>query len=322
MGYALAALARPFLALATAPWQVLVIRNIDRVGKGIRTSPRDKLLASSTDPSRLAEAFSFHRGMDNAGAALGPLVATGLLLLWPGDLRRVFLFAAVPGALAVLALFAVREAPTVQTVPSVASVPAARSRIPPVLLAAIALFTLGNSTDALLLLRAQTIGVPTTQLPVLWALLNVVRSLLSWPMGRAADKFGRRRALMAGWLWYAACYAGFALARERWQIWALFAAYGLVAALTEGTERALIASAVPVETRGRALGVYNLVSGAGLLAASVLAGQVWDRVSPAAALLLGAGLALAAAGVLGVRAGPTSAGTRGRGREGHPFPAR
>jgi MFS family permease len=311
LGYALAALARPFLAVAKAPWQVLVIRNIDRVGKGIRTSPRDKLLASSTDPSRLAEAFSFHRGMDNAGAALGPLVATGLLLLWPGDLRRVFLFAAVPGALAVLALFAVREVPTGQTAPSAPSVPSARSKIPPVLLAAIALFTLGNSTDALLVLRAQTIGVPTTQLPVLWALLNVVRSVLSWPMGRAADKFGRRRALVAGWLWYAACYAGFALARERWQMWALFAAYGLVAALTEGTERALIASAVPVETRGRALGVYNLVSGAGLLAASVLAGQVWDRVSPAAALLLGAGLALAAAGVLGAtprpagQAGPT-----------------
>jgi MFS family permease len=207
----------------------------------------------------------------------------------------VFLFAAVPGALAVLALFAVRETPAAPTAPSAPSVPSARSRIPPVLLAAIALFTLGNSTDALLVLRAQTIGVPTAQLPVLWALLNVVRSLLSWPMGRAADKFGRRRALVAGWLWYAACYAGFALARERWQMWALFAAYGLVAALTEGT--------------GRALGVYNLVSGAGLLAASLLAGQVWDRVSPAAALLLGAGLALAAAGVLG--ATPRPAGQAG-----------
>jgi MFS family permease len=123
-------------------------------------------------------------------------------------------------------------------------------------------------------------------------------------MGRAADLLGRRGALISGWVWYAVCYAGFALADARWQMWALFAAYGLVAALSEGTERALIASAVPVETRGRALGLYNLVSGAGLLAASVLAGQVWDRASPAAALLLGAVLALAAAGVLGATPQP------------------
>ena len=308
-GYALAALARPFLAVARMPWQVLLIRNVDRVGKGIRTSPRDKLLASSTEPSRLAEAFSFHRGMDNAGAALGPLLATGLLLLWPGELRRVFLLAAVPGALAVLALFAVREEPT-SGVPAAGPVQSGPARIPPGLLAAIGLFTLGNSTDALLILRAHTVGVPTPQLPLLWALLNVTRALLSWPMGRAADMLGRRGALISGWAWYAVCYAGFALADARWQMWALFAAYGLVAALTEGTERALIASAVPVETRGRALGVYNLVSGVGLLAASVLAGQVWDRASPAAALLLGAVLALAAAGVLG--ATPRPAGQAGR----------
>src|SRR6267143_1310654 len=240
-GYAIAVLARPFLAIARAPWQVLVIRSLDRVGKGIRTSPRDKLLAASVPAGESAD---------------------------------------VP-----------RDAP-------------AGGRVPLPLLCAIALFTLGNSTDALLILRAQMLGVPTVQLPLLWALLHLVRTLFSWPAGRAADKLGRRRTLLAGWLWYGICYGGFALARAPWHAWMLFGAYGLVAALTEGTERALIADAVPAGGRGRALGLYNLISGAGLLAASVLAGEVWQRVSPAAALLLGAGLAVAASAVLAAGAGP------------------
>ena len=301
-GYALAALARPFLALARAPWQVLLVRNVDRVGKGLRTSPRDKLLASSAEPARLAEAFAFHRGMDHAGAALGPLLAAALLLLWPGDLRRIFLLAALPGALAVGVLFAVREEQASGVRPQASGKkPEAsleRARVPRGLLVAIGVFTLGNSTDALLLLRAQALGVSTPALPLLWALLHAVRSILSWPLGRAADRLGRRGALAAGWLWYAACYAGFAAARTPLQIWILFAAYGLVAGLTEGSERALIASAVPGEERGRALGVYNLVSGLGLLFASVLAGLVWERGSPQAALLLGAALAFVAAVVL------------------------
>ncbi|OLC77121.1 MAG: hypothetical protein AUH83_05100 [Deltaproteobacteria bacterium 13_1_40CM_4_68_19] len=296
IGYALAALARPFLAASQKPWHVLAVRNVDRVGKGIRTSPRDKLLAASAPRERLAEAYSFQRGMDHAGAAIGPFVAAGLLLVWPEQIRRVFLFAAIPGALAVFALLAVRETGR-KTTPS-ETAGQAKGGVPKRLLAAIALFTLGNSTDALLLLRAQSIGVPTGRLPLLWASLHLVRALLSWPMGRIADRLGRQRALVAGWLWYALCYAGFAFARAPAHAWTLFAAYGLVAALTEGTERALVADAAAPETRGHALGVYNLVTGAGLLAASVLAGQVWEHVSPAAALLLGSALAFAASVLL------------------------
>ena len=296
IGYALAALARPFLAASQKPWHVLAVRNVDRVGKGIRTSPRDKLLAASAPRERLAEAYAFQRGMDHAGAAIGPFVAAGLLLVWPEQIRRVFLFAAIPGALAVFALLAVRETGG-KTTPS-ETAGQAKGGIPKRLLAAIALFTLGNSTDALLLLRAETIGVPTGRLPLLWASLHLVRALLSWPMGRIADRLGRKRALVAGWLWYGLCYAGFAFARAPAHAWTLFAAYGLVAALTEGTERALVADAAAPETRGHALGVYNLVTGAGLLAASVLAGQVWEHVSPAAALLLGSALAFAASALL------------------------
>jgi MFS family permease len=281
------------------------------VGKGIRTSPRDKLLAASAEPERLAEAYSFHRGMDHLGAAVGPLVAAALLLVWPGQLRLVFALAAVPGALAVALLFAVREAPTATPIPTSSSTSTSTStsndtlaRRPPAgLLASIFLFTLGNSTDALLLLRAQGLGVPTALLPVLWTELHVVRAATSWPLGRLADRLGRSASLAAGWGLYAVCYLGFAVAADPWQVWALFAAYGLVAGLTEGTERALVASSVPRDRRGRALGLYNLVSGFGLLIASVLAGELWDHVSPGAALGLGAALAAAAAVLLLARPG-------------------
>jgi MFS family permease len=178
-----------------------------------------------------------------------------------------------------------------------------QSRVPPRLLGSIFVFTLGNSTDALLLLRAHGLGVGTAFLPALWTVLHVVRAATSWQLGRLADRLGRRAALAAGWAWYAVCYLGFALASAPWHAWALFAAYGLVAGLTEGTERALVASSVPQSNRGRALGLYNLVSGFGLLVASVVAGEVWDHVSPAAALGLGAALAAAAALLLLARPG-------------------
>jgi MFS family permease len=303
-GYVVAGAVRPLLAFAAAPWQVLALRCSDRVGKGLRTAPRDKLLAASAPAGRLAEAFSFHRGMDHLGAALGPLCATGLLAIWPGQLRRVFLIAAVPGALAVLAILFVREqargdgaalrageAAGVRAA-SRGPVGAEGGRVPWSLIAAIGLFALGNSSDALLLLRAADLGIPVAHLPLLWTLLHVVRAGASWPLGRLADRTGRRGALGAGWLWYSLCYLGFACANRAWQGWALFAAYGLVAALTEGSERALVAAAVPEARRGTALGAYYLVTGAGLLVASVLAGVLWERVSPAAAL--GAGALLAA----------------------------
>ena len=307
LGYGIAAAVRPLLALAAAPWQVLALRCTDRVGKGIRSTPRDKLLSQAAPDGGLAEVFAFHRGMDHLGAALGPLGAVALLAAFPGDLRRVFLVASVPGVLAVLVLLLVRERPPAATPPPPPVSPSAAAAasaspplagLPPRLLFSIGLFTLGNSTDALLLLRAQTLGVPAVQLPLLWTLLHLVRAGLSWPLGRAADRLGRTGALIAGWAWYALCYAGFAAASEAWQAWALFAAYGLVAGLTEGSERALVAAAVPAERRGRALGLYNLVSGVGLLIASVLAGVLWDRASPAAALGAGALLAAIAAAVL------------------------
>jgi MFS family permease len=240
--------------------------------------------------------------MDHLGAAVGPLCASGLLLLWPGRFRLIFALAAIPGALAVLALFSVREQEQPPAAPSPDAHPAepasAEGRHPTGLLTAIALFTLGNSADSLLLLRAQALGVSTTLLPILWVVLHAVRAGTSWPLGRLADQLGRRGSLVTGWLWYAICYAGFAFARKPEHAWILFAAYGLVAGLTEGSERALVAEAAPPGKRGSALGLYNLVSGIGLLIASVLAGTVWERVSAPAALGLGATLAVLAAATL------------------------
>src|SRR5437867_3551363 len=218
---------------------------------------------------------------------------------WADRVRRLLPLAVVGYALAasVRPFLAVAQAP-VRREPG----GDAPGRVPGRLLTAIGVFTVGNSTDALLLLRAESLGVPTVQLPLLWAALHVVRALASWPLGRVADQLGRERTLIVGWLWYAACYAGFAAARVPAHFWILFAAYGLVAALTEGTERAMVADAVPPETRGLALGIYNLVTGVGLVAASVLAGQIWERASPTAALLFGAFLAFGASAVL--RFGP------------------
>ena len=304
-GYGLSAAVRPILALAMVPWHVFAIRCADRVGKGVRTSPRDKLLASSAPAERLAEAYSFHRGMDHLGAAVGPLLAAGLLLLWPGRVRLVFALAAIPGALALVALLPVRERATRKVAGEETNAGAARP--PWAVLAPVVLFTLGNSTDALLLLRAQQLGIGIALVPLLWALLHVVRATSSWPLGRLADRLGRRASLAAGWIVYAACYAGLAQASAPWHGWALFAAYGIVAGLTEGSERALVASSVPEAARGGVLGLYNLLSGIGLLLASLLAGYLWDAFSARAALLTGALFAaLAAAALVGPRPPPSA----------------
>jgi MFS family permease len=162
----------------------------------------------------------------------------------------------------------------------------------------VVLFTLGNSTDALLLLRAQQLGVRIALLPILWAVLHVVRATSSWPLGRLADRLGRKGSLAAGWMLYAACYAAFAQASAPWHAWALFTAYGFVAGPTEGSERALVASSVPERARGGVLGLYNLLSGVGLLFASLLAGFVWERYSASAALFIGALFAALAAAAL------------------------
>ena len=300
-GYAIASLMRPLVAIAQSASQVLIIRVADRVGKGIRNAPRDALLADSVHPSIRGRAFGVHRTGDHIGGVLGPLIAFVLLSRHIAELRTVFWLAAIPGLLSVVVVILfVRE------VPRPAAEPARAANAPLDLtqplgatfwrvLTVIFLFTLGNSTDAFLLLRANQLGVPVALAPVLWAALHVVKSASSVPGGALSDRIGRRPTLIAGWLLYAAVYLGFARAGVAWQAWALFGAYGIFFGLTEGSERALIADLVGPVRRGTAFGWYNLAIGLGALPASILFGYVWDHAGAPTAFVMGASLAAAAA---------------------------
>lgn len=303
-GYTIASLVRPLVAIAQSGSQVLMIRLVDRVGKGIRGAPRDALLAASAPAAERGRVFGFHRAADHAGAVVGPLIALLCLSGLGMAVRDVFWVAAVPGALAVIVAFVfVKEtraerAPPSQVPSSVASGPAMTDPLPRrfwTTLAPIGLFTLGNSTDAFLLLRASQLGVPTVLVPLLWVALHVVKSAASVPGGALSDRIGRRPLIVAGWLLYAAVYAGFAVAAQAWHAWVLFAVYGVVFGLTEGTEKALVADVVPTERRGTAFGWYHGVVGLAALPASVVFGTVWDVWSSGAAFLMGATLAIAAA---------------------------
>ncbi|MBA4072066.1 MAG: MFS transporter [Gemmatimonas sp.] len=328
-GYAIAAVLRPLVAVAGAAWQVLAIRVGDRVGKGIRGAPRDAMVADAVAANERGRAFGAQRAADHAGAFVGPLIAFALLQ-WVGvSVRTVFLLAAIPGAIAVLvAVFGVWEAdgrrqrvdgsrvPEVAasrasggggSAPPSSSLPTATAVAPLGgsfwrYLAVLVLFTLGNSTDAFLLLKASELGVTAALLPILWAALHVVKSATSIPAGAWSDRVGRRTMIATGWLWYALVYLGFAVATETWHAWALFLAYGLFFGLTEGVERALVADLVPATRRGVAFGWYNGVIGAAVLPASVAFGLMWDWKGSGFAFLVGAASAcLAAVGLVLVR---------------------
>lgn len=332
-GYLLASALRPLMGVAQGAGHVFAIRIGDRMGKGIRTAPRDALLADSVAPSQRGAAFGFHRAADHLGAVIGPLVAFALMAWAGASLRAVFLLAAIPAALAMVVLVGmvhedarlVGEAAGAPTVDEGDAGVAARSaeeigtvraktitsRVRPrdnvvmggaplggrftAYLAVLFLFTLGNSTDAFLLLRARSLGVETVMLPVLWAALHVVKAAASTPAGALSDRIGRRSLIIAGWLVYAATYVGFALADGVWAAWLLFLAYGIFFGLTEGVEKALVADLVPASARGRAFGLYNVAIGLGALPASLLFGAVWDAWGAPAAFLLGAALAALAA---------------------------
>jgi len=312
-GYALAALARPLIAAAQSATQVLAIRLTDRVGKGVRNSPRDALIAESVDPSIRGRAFGFHRAADHLGGVVGPLVAFALIQWLAVDIRTVFWLALIPGIFAVVTVVAfVRETSHagVQGSPlarsasaeNAVSPAAAENSVPGPMprsfwayLTVLLIFTLGNSTDAFLLLRANQLGVPIALAPILWASLHVVKTATSTHGGALSDRIGRVPTLIAGWTIYALVYLGFAFASQQWHAWALFIGYGLFFALTEGAERALVADVVPAARGGTAFGWFHLTVGLGALPASILFGLVWDRAGAHAAFLMGAALAAVAA---------------------------
>ncbi len=306
-GYTLAGIARPLIGLAHAWPVVLVLRFLDRVGKGLRTSPRDALLADVSEKDRRGEAYGFHRAMDHAGAVVGPLVAAALLQFAGVSLRHVFLLAAIPAAVVVVILLAAVREPGGAALVAPEGAPGGEGpslrglgRDFRVLLAAVLIFTLGNSTDAFLLLRLSDAGVPAAWVAVLWSAHHVVKMLSAYAGGRLSDRGGRKGFVLAGWIVYAAIYLSFALVDSPWGLVGLFLAYGIYFGLTEPVERAWVADLVPANLRGSAFGFYNGAVGLSALPASLLFGFLWQEFGPPAAFATGAALAAVAAGVLGL----------------------
>ena len=295
-GYSLAAVTRPLIGVIVAPWQLFAVRIGDRIGKGVRTSPRDALIADSTDPSMRGRAFGFHRAMDHLGAAIGPVLAAGFLWLWPGDLRTLFLLSVVPGLLVVaLLVFALREpAPTGPPKERLHLTLKPFDRNFRLYLVALVVFTLGNSSDAFLLVRVAELGVPVVVLPLLWSAFHVAKSGSNLFLGRAVDRFGPRPFLFLGWFLYAGVYLAFALATEAWEAWALFLGYALFYGLTEPAEKKLVADLVGGERKGLAYGWYNFAIGIATLPASLIFGALYQVYGALAAFGWGAALALLA----------------------------
>lgn len=311
-GYAISSATRPLIALAQAWPHVLAVRVLDRVGKGIRSAPRDALLADNATPETRGRIFGFHRAMDHTGAIIGPVLATLFLLAFPDRYRTLFGLAIVPGAIAVALLLLIKEDRPAPAQPqqvasgmpreSGAAFRAASSAAPHVPLprdltrffVILAVFTLGNSTDAFLLLRLTDVMGSAAYVPLLWAALHVVKASSSVVGGAWSDRVGRRGVIALGWTVYAAIYLGFATITSLWPLVICFLTYGLYFGLTEGTEKALIADLVPRERRGFAFGLYNAVVGIGALAASLLFGAIASVWGSPAAFATGAVLALVA----------------------------
>ena len=301
VGYVLSSAVRPLIAFAQTWLQVFAVRFVDRVGKGIRGAPRDAMLASFATSSTRGQVYGFHRAMDHAGAVVGPLLATAFLFFYPGEYRTLFALAIIPGAIAVLLIFFVREDPNPNSLNPKSPDPQSLNPQSPDLpraftsfMVVMSVFTLGNSTDAFLLLKLTEAAGSATYVPLMWAALHVVKSGMSVTGGRWSDRVGRRKVIAAGWLVYAAVYAGFAVATSLPVLLAWFLVYGLYFGLTEGTEKALVADLAPASRRGHAFGVFTAVQGLGSLAASVLFGVLYTTAGPGVAFGVGAGLALLA----------------------------
>jgi MFS family permease len=295
-GYACAAISRPVIGVASAVWQVLLVRFADRFGKGIRAAPRDAMIADSTVASARGRAFGYTRAMDHLGAAVGPAMAFVFLSLWPGQMRTLFLLTAVPGiAVVVLVLFGLREQPIAATAAKEFRFTLAPFDRPfRMYLLALIVFTLGNSSDAFLLLRLKELGLSVELLPLAWGAFHVVKSAGSLLAGRAVDRLGPRPLILAGWIIYAAIYLGFSWSTDVVQGGACFLIYGVFYALTEPAERTLVANLVGPEGQGLAFGWFNFAVGIAALPASLIFGGIYQAYGPQAAFTWGAAVALVA----------------------------
>lgn len=296
LGYGISTVSRPVIANAATWFEVLAARFVDRTGKGIRTAPRDAIIADSTDNSRLGRAFGFHRFMDTVGAVIGPALAFMLLSVYTGNLRLVFYVSTIPAAIAVIviALFIKEKAHRREL-----------ARMPRLsfesfngpfrhYIGVIAIFSLGNFADAFIILRAQNLGVAKEHITIIYLVFNIIYAVSSIPLGLLADKIGLKIMLLAGFLYYSLLYAGFAFATANLHIWFLFPLYGVYKGMSDGMQRAYLAALAPPERRATAFGVYHTAVGVMLLPASIIAGFLWDKYGPLETFLYGGVMSLIA----------------------------
>ena len=299
VGYAFTTVLSPLFAVVTSPLQVLLIRFTERVGKGIRTAPRDSLVAGSSEDCSKGKNFGFHKAMDNSGAIIGPLLAFGVLALFPGEYRKVFLIAGLPAILGLLSLILfVKEAKkckeellgklTFRDFP----------RKYYFFLAIVFIFTLGNSTDALLLVKASDVGIADTFIPIIYMIFNSVSVLFAVPAGMLSDKIGRERLIIFGYLLYSIIYFFFGRTGSPGSVVFLFALYGLYSAATDGIQKALVSDLIAKKVKGTGLGIYSFLVGITLLPASLIAGLLYDRINNRAPFYFGSAMAFTAAVLL------------------------
>jgi MFS family permease len=305
-GYGFSTFVKPFMYLASTWGAILGVRLGDRIGKGLRSSSRDALIADSVAYHERGKGFGFHRAMDTAGATLGLAIGALIIYLVQGggielELKTyqwLVIIGVIPAVLGVIVLLLfVREKKKPQNTQAafpLSEITKGFEKRFWLFIIIIAIFTLGNSSDFFLILRAQKIETPLIQVMLMLVLFNAVYAFVSTPMGILSDRIGRRRVITFGWLIYSLVYFGFALATDIWQIWLLFAAYGLYYGIVEGAAKAFIADLVPADRRGTAYGLYQGTVGIMLFFASVIAGWMWDAISPSATFYFGAGLALLA----------------------------
>ncbi len=302
LGYFLSLIARPLLALTTAGTGVLVLRFLDGVGKGVKDSPKDALIADSTTITSRGKSFGVVRALDTLGSVVGPLLLFLLLyLLRTNNLKYhyIFFLAALPlvftlGILTLLVKERPFSVPHSQLTPDALKLPTSFY----IFLGITVIFSLGNSSDTFLILRAQNVGVSLLAIPLVYALFNFLYASASIPLGSLSDRIGREKVILLGWLAYALAYLGFGLAHASYQIWLLFAFYGIYYATTEGVAKAFVADLTPPEYRGRAYGIYNTVIGLVALPASILAGFLWDQYHPATPFFFSSVMALIATALL------------------------
>lgn len=300
LGYGLSMISKPLLAFAQSSWHVLAVRFFDRFGKGVRQAPRDALIAESSDPAILGYSYGFHKTMDTIGATLGPLLAFLLLPIFNGNLRTLFLFSFVASFFAVLTLiiFVKEKKAKTQKIKieklSLKSLP----RTYKIFLLGIAIFTIGNSSDAFLFLRAQNLGISAALIPILYALSNVCFAILATPFGRLADKIGAKKVYIGGLIVFAITYAGFAAANAQYLIWILFPAYGLFSAMTDSVQKTITVQIANPAFKGTMLGLTFTTIGLFQLPSSAIAGLLWQKFGVAAPFYFGSVMAIIAAALL------------------------